>query len=419
MIPSNTIFPNAISLERAQELLLEQANALETPEDLPLLETLGRVAYDSVDAAIDQPPFDRSPLDGYALRHEDTLDASGATPAMCRVVLRVSAGDVPPRPILPGEAARVATGAMIPAGADCVIAQEDTEDTEGAAEGESGVLVYRRLSPFENYCFAGEDCRRGDRLVERGERLQYAHIGVLAGQGIERARVFSRLRVGVLTTGDELVERGFLSRFFSRFLSPAPPGRIYDGNAALISARLLSLGMLPAAAHSRDDPEAIAEKAGALLASCGAVVATGGVSVGAKDCMPEAIEILNARTLFRRVRIKPGSFMLGAVKNSVPIVCLSGNPFAAAATFEVLARPLLEKLAGNASYMPRRQTGVLRTAFAKSSAVRRLLRARIEGRDVFIPQKNSAADFARCNCLIDVPEGSFPLERGDEVSVIL
>jgi molybdopterin molybdotransferase len=393
---------SGISLEEAQELILAQVKVLQRPEELPLLEGLNRIAYDSLRAVLDQPPFDRSPLDGYALRHEDTLGASRENPAACKVVARLPAGGPLPRPLLPGEAARIATGAMIPPGADCVVAQEDTD------EGDPDVLIYRELSSFENYCFTGENCRRGECLLERGERLTHGHVGALAGQGIVRVRVFSPLRVGVLATGDELAEGSL------------PAGKIYDANTPYISARILSLGMEPVPGYGRDDPAALADAFGALLESCDAVVTTGGVSVGTRDYIPEAVKRVGARVLFRKVRVKPGSSMLGAVKDGIPVLCLSGNPFAAATTFEVLARPLLEKMGGSASYRPRRQEGILRTPFAKASPTRRLVFARIEGTDVFIPQKNALFSFfIRSNCLLDVPENSPPLEWGRRVSVVL
>lgn len=397
-----------VSLEHAQELLLQQVTAVPETETVDLLEVSGRVAYEDITAVIDQPPFDRSPLDGYAVCHRDTAGAARGTPVTLRVTQHIFAGECPDRPVNSGEAARIMTGAMLPRGADCVIMQEETD------MGEDSVKIYQELGEYKNYCFAGEDLKKGQRLITAGQCLNYAHAGVLAGQGIGSVRVFARPRVGVLATGDELAPAG------GQLLS----GKIYDSNSILLSGRLKSLGLDPVQApYCGDSPEALAEAVLSLLDSCDMVITTGGVSVGQKDYMPTVSDVIGAKPLFAGVAVKPGSPALGMVKNGKLVLCLSGNPFAAAAMFEVLARPVLEKMRGNADYMPVRQTGTTQSDFGKASGMRRLIRAQIKGKEVFIPQEGHASGMlgtlAQCNCMIDIPAQSPPIRRGMQVEVIL
>lgn len=396
------------SLEEAVSLLLDQFSPLTPMEEIPLAQALNRVSSGNITAAVDHPPFDRSPLDGYAARSEDLAGASTSSPAVLQVCQRIYAGQTPSGPVLPGTCARIMTGAPIPPGADCVIRQEDTD------YGEEQVRIFVSSAPHRNICDRGEDLRKGTPILARGTVLTPAHLGVLAGQGMDHVSVFSPLKVGVLATGDELVLPG----------APLPPGKIYNSNGAYLSARLCELGMCPTTgARGSDRLEVLAASLESLLDQCGAVLSTGGVSVGEKDLMPAALEALGARILFHGVAVKPGSPVLAAVVRDKPVLCLSGNPFAAAATFEVIARPLLCRLAGWSNPMPRRVTGVLADTFPKASPGRRLVRARLEGSAVSLPSgehvSGALSALIGCNCLIDIPAGSPPLKAHTPVEVVL
>ncbi|MGP1575370.1 molybdopterin molybdotransferase MoeA, partial [Selenomonas sp.] len=261
-----------ISLEKAQELLLREVREipLSETESVPLLAALGRRLAEDRCAAFDQPPFDRSPLDGYALLAACTQGASADAPARFRVIGEECAGSFFAGKVGAGEALRLMTGAAMPEGADTVVRQEDVR-----VEGEE-ILVPYALKHHENFCFRGEDVEKGAVLAKAGDRLTAAHIAVLAGQGMKRLPCVRRARIVLASTGDELVEPG----------EPLCPGKIYNSNLYLLAARLKEmgfeaeiLGALP------DDAEAVAR---ALVSSAeppDLVLTTGGVSVGKKDIM--------------------------------------------------------------------------------------------------------------------------------------
>ena len=396
-----------LSVEEASALLCRHASPVRR-EVLPLSRALGRVAAREPAAVMDQPPFDRSPLDGYALHHEALAHVCAENPACLPVCRRIFAGDPPGEPIPVGCAARIMTGAPIPPGTDCVVRQEDTD------QGEETVRIFVSLSAHDNICDRGEDLRSGVPLFPAGTVLTPAHLGVLAGQGMDTVEVFARPRVGVLSAGDELVLPG----------APLTSGKIYNSNQFYLTARLEQLGMEPAVSPVHgDDPAALSAAVTALLADCDAVITTGGVSVGQKDYMPAVCQQLGAVRLFHGVAVKPGSPMLAMTVDGKPVVCLSGNPFAAAATLEAVARPMLLRLAGRRDWRLPRSSGVLTAPFRKASPGRRLVRAMISDGRVSLPAGGQVSgvlsSWMGCNCLVDIPAGSPALPAGSEVEVIL
>lgn len=397
-----------LTLEEAQTRLLSRVEPLVDFDTLPLLDAVGRVGFEDMRAVMDQPPFNRSPLDGYAVNHLDIAEAGPANPALLRVAQTIYAGDSFDRPLARGQAARVTTGAPVPPGADCVVRQEDTDS--GTVE----VNVFVSLDTDDNICFRGEDARCGVVLVRRGERLDSGRVGMLACQGMTEVRVFRRPRVGILSTGSELASAG----------SPLAPGKIYDSNRSMLAARAKELAAAPILGpNTPDDPEALAQSIGDLLERCDLVVTTGGVSVGERDYLPRVGEMLGAERLFHGVALKPGSPALALRKDGKCILALSGNPFAAFATFELLVVPLLRRLADERETLPRRVKGVMAGVFPKRSSGRRMLRARIEGAEVSFPgeghESGVISSLGGCNCLIDIPPGTPGLEMGMAVEAIL
>ena len=391
-----------ISLEQAVALMTGGLSPL-PPETLPAVQALGRTLASHVTAPMDQPPFDRSPLDGYALRSADLTGANREHPAVLEVVDTVYAGDEARIPVGPGQAVRLMTGAMLPPGCDCVAPQEDTDRGDP-------VSVFVSLKPFQNYIYQGEDYRKGVRLLGKGTRLDAAALGVLAGAGITEAEVYRRPRVGLLTTGDEVVSPG----------TPLPAGKIYGSNQMLLAARLSELGFEPETAHRRDDPAAVAEAMRELLEICDVLLTTGGVSVGDKDIFHQALPLLGAERIFWRVNLKPGTPAMYSVYEGKPILSLSGNPFAAFTTFELLARPLLAALSGEEG--PRWGEGVLDTPFPKASPRRRFIRGRYENGHITLPEGHASgmlASLVGCNCLAELPAGSPPAEAGTRVRILL
>ena len=391
-----------ISLEEAVVQMTGPLSPLGT-EILPLERTLSRTLAADVAAPLDQPPFDRSPLDGYALRSADLTGANREHPAVLEVVDTVYAVDEARIPVGPGQAVRLMTGAMLPPGCDCVVPQEDTDRGDP-------VSVFVSLKPFQNYVYQGEDYRKGALLLEKSTRLDAAALGVLAGAGLTEAEVCRRPRVGLLTTGDEVVSPG----------TALPAGKIYGSNQMLLAARLAELGFETETAHRGDDPAAVAEAMRELLEICDVLLTTGGVSVGDKDIFHQALPLLGAERIFWRVNLKPGTPAMYSVYEGKPILSLSGNPFAAFTTFELLARPLLAALSGEEG--PRWGEGVLDTPFPKASPRRRFIRGRYEHGHITLPEGHSSgmlASLVGCNCLAELPAGSPPAEAGTRVRILL
>lgn len=395
----------SINFEEARALLLEKAQSVEG-ETLSLEACGGRVLAESVTAPRDVPPFDRSPYDGYAFRASDIAGASRDTPVTLRVLEELPAGSVPRFPVTPGTAVRLMTGAPIPEGADAVVMYENTEFTRET------VTLFAPARPGENVVRAGEDVRRGTVLAEAGSLIDAGTLGSLASQGFAELKVYRRPRVGIISTGSELVELG----------QAMAPGKIYNSNRYTFTALLEEIGCAPVWLGSAGDGvEAIADLIRDGMETCDAVLLTGGVSVGDYDLTPAAMEACGAELLFRRVGMKPGmacSFGLGAGK----LLCgLSGNPAAAMTGFYAVALPALKKLCGRRDCLPRELTVTLPEGFKKPSPVTRLLRGRLELADGEVrmtlrEQGNVVLSSAMgCDAMAVIPAGSGPLVPGTKL----
>ena len=241
---------------------------------------------------------------------------------------------------------------------------------------------------------------------------------MLAGQGYAEVAVCRPLTVGILSTGSELLEPG----------APWAPGKIYDANGIQNAARLRQLGFAVERQQCSDDPEVITGKMQELLTRCDAVITSGGVSVGQKDYLPLVLEKLGAQLVVEGVAQKPGSPMLAATLGGKLVFCLSGNPFAAAATLEQYAIPALLRAAGRReeSCIPARTVCTLTNGFSKPSKGNRYLRATACGGKVTLPgagnteahSSGALSAMMGCNCLVEIPAGSGPVEPGMEVEVL-
>ena len=401
-----------ISVERAIALIESNTRTVAAGR-IRATHAQGRVLSEDIFAPMNQPPWPRSPLDGYAFRAADSAGASKASPVSLRVVETLYAGSWTDREVQSGEAVRLMTGAPIPAGCDCVIRQEDTDS------GEETVQLYEALQPFDNYCAAGCDFKAGDLLLPAGTRLTGNALGVLASAGLYREEillpVYHKVRCAVICTGDELVPND---------ARPLPPGKIYSSNAAVFASRLQELGvevttLLPLFSDSAD---ALADAIYEAAENADVILTSGGVSVGAKDILHETLPLLFADQIFWQVQLKPGSPVMFSRYRERPLLSLSGNPFAASATFELFARPMLAKLAGCADLNPIVAEGVLAEDFTKTGKGRRFVRAVFQNGVVTIPQGHSSGQLASAvgtNCLAEIPPISEPLPKESRVKVWL
>lgn len=395
-----------LQIEEAQRILAAQVEIIKETELIPISDALGRELAADVVADIDQPPFSRSPLDGYAVRGEDVMNASREHPVILKVVGKIYAGYVYDGIVHEGEAVRLMTGAPIPEGADTVIRQEDTlkEDQE--------IAVYAPSKPFQNYCVKGEDYTVGTILVRKGSVLTAGMITVIASLGRAEVEVIRRPKVSVISTGDEVIVPGEAWK----------PGKIYDSNRAYICARLSEFNNSPILSeHVADEACYVAEQIRIAAPQSDFIITTGGVSVGEKDILHEVIDILGATRLFWKVKIKPGSPTLAFVYEGTLVLCLSGNPFGAIANFELLGRSVLAKLTGQKRWQLKPEYAVLQNDFCKPAGTRRFLRGCLENGQVTVNGKNQASGaisaMADCNCLIEITPDMAGAQRGDCVLV--
>lgn len=397
-----------ISLEEAILCLESHTKVKETEEQIELAHAYGRILAEDIYAPFSLPPFDRSPLDGYAFCAKSSQGASKETPIYLKVIGEVCAGHYLDEEINQGEAVRIMTGAPIPKGCNCVLRQEDTD------YGEDRVAIYKELKPYANYCFAGEDIKEGTLVLEKGEKLNAITMGILASLGLEKVKVRTRLKMALLCSGDELMPLG----------KPLELGKIYNSNGMMLKARAGELGIeVIDLKHHEDTAEEVARAISKVIEDVDLVVTTGGVSVGKKDIMHEVLTLLGAKRLFWRVAMQPGTPVLAGTYQEKLIIGLSGNPFAALANFELLVRPVLAKLIDDRHLVPVRKTAHLESDFLKESKKRRFIRAKYEDGKVYLNHSNHASGalytMSLCNCLIDIPAGTKLLHKGDIVQVVL
>lgn len=399
-----------VPVEEAQDLLINLVSPMEEIE-IDLFQAQGFVLSRDLRAPYPLPPFDRSSVDGFALRARDTKAASLANPARLNIIEAVSAGQTPCSLLHENTAVQIATGAPLPQGADCVVRFEDT-----ACDGNQ-VLVTFPLRPGKNVIFAGEDVAAGQLAITSGKEIDAAAAGLLASLGHKSVFVHRRPRAALFLIGDELVPAG----------GPLPYGKIYNSNLYAVAALIQEAGGTAIPMGITGDEEDLTARHYKKGLDTGAdlVISTGGASVGKRDITKQAMEKAGARILFWKMACKPGPHVVCSLKDGRLLVGLSGNPAAAITTFTLLVRPLLRRMAGHREIFLPKVEAQLVTGLAENVGYRRFVRAQAwwEGKYLVRPtgRQGSGAlqSLLQGNALIDLPPGSQPLKPGDTVQVII
>ena len=330
-----------LTVADALERVLSAVSILGT-ESVDLLNALGRVLADDVIARDSLPPFDNSSMDGFALRSADIATASRNTPTTLRVIGDVAAGHWPDITLAPGTAARIMTGAPIPAGADAVIPVEDSDEvwTDDDRPLPETVRIYRSVSAGDYIRPEGDDFSAGDVILTRGHVIRAQEISVLASLGVANVSVYRRAVVGILATGDELVA----------VEEELTPGKIRNSNGYAQAAQVSALGAIPLRLGvARDTEQDVRDKLqSGIDAGVDMFISSAGVSVGAFDVVKTVLDS-DGDVNFWRVRMRPGKPLAFGRYANIPYVGLPGNPVSSMVSFETFARPAILKMMGHSA----------------------------------------------------------------------
>lgn len=410
MLPS----PSMLNVEEALAAILARVNPLPS-EPVPLVKAMGRVLAEDIGADIDNPPFDNSAVDGYAVRAVDTEGASSQNSVSLSCLGEVAAGKVAAEELSPGECIRVMTGAPVPAGADAMVMREDAREENGS------VYIHAQATAGDHIRRAGNDFRVGDTVLHRGTLIGPAEVAMLAAVGREDVSVYRRPRVAVFSTGDELVD-----------IDTKPgPGQIRDSNRVTLEALVLAAGGDIFSSQRLPDDLAATEHAfsaaAALAGGEGAnvIVTSGGVSVGDHDYVKPALEKLGTLELWR-IRMKPGKpLAFGSIDDTL-FLGLPGNPVSTMVTFELFVRPVLWKLAGRLDLDRPRVEVTLTDGVRHSPGRREYARCVVWQKEGSFRARTTGSQgsgvltsMLGANGLLVIPEESEGFEAGDAAKAIL
>ncbi len=376
-----------ISFEQAVETVLRHARPL-PPEPTPVEEAVGRALLEDVRSATAMPPFDKSAVDGYAVR---AADLRAGAPLKARGL--VQAGENFKGRVGRGECVKIMTGAPVPPGADAVIMVEHSSEKGGLVSFTKGV------SAGDNIAVRGEDIRKGQTVLRRGTVIAAEHIAVLAAAGRARVRTGALPSVSLVNTGGEIVPPG----------RPLGRNRIYNSNGPMLAALLRSDGIKAAPAIVRDDARALKAALAKALRSDIALI-SGGVSMGDYDLVPGILRSLGVKKLFHTVRVRPGKPMFFGVKGRTLVFGIPGNPVANFLAYHAYIRPAIRKMAGRPDCAPRFRDGECAARLEPRTPRRAMVLSKVcahKSYKLYEVGNNGSADIlalAEANCFTMVKE---------------
>ncbi|MCD8871285.1 gephyrin-like molybdotransferase Glp [Staphylococcus gallinarum] len=379
--------------------------------NVKLSESLNYILAEDIVATYDIPRFDKSPYDGFALRSIDTTEASGDNRIFFKVIDHIGAGAVSNESVGEHEAVRIMTGAAIPKGADAVVMLEQT------TEYESGFTIRKQFDALENIAIKGEETKTGDIVLQKGQRINAGAIAVLAIYGYTEVPVYNKPSVAIIATGSELLDVG----------DELEPGKIRNSNGPMISALAQNLGLtIETYKIQQDDLDTSIETVTNALQQHDIIITTGGVSVGDFDYLPQIYQHLEAKVLFNKVAMRPGSVTTVAVAQGKYLFGLSGNPSACYTGFELFVRTAVLKMTGAQAVYPQVVRATLMEDFTKPNPFTRFIRATttFDGHQMTVTpsgfnKSGAVVAIAHSNAMIMLPGGTRGYKKGYTVDVIL
>jgi molybdopterin molybdotransferase len=386
-----------IPFEEAYRLAMDNAFPLPA-ERVGLNDSQGRVLAEDIFSDMPMPPFNKSAVDGFACRFEDIH-------MELEVVETIPAGKVPQKAIVKGQCSRIMTGAMLPEGADGVLMVEDVEELPG------GRIRFRKKESWKNVCYLGEDIRPGEKLLQKGTLVSPQHIAVMAAVGAVNPLVIVSPRIGILSTGDELVE------------PDVTPGtsQIRNSNACQLIAQVSRASSLPSYyGIAPDEKNFLRDKINDSLETSDVVLLTGGVSMGNFDHVPTVLQELGFSIVFKSIAIQPGRPTVLARRDNRIIFGLPGNPVSSFVLFEILVRPFLMKMMG-CDWIPRYQRLTLGADISRRNTTRRsLMPVKVVDGVAFPLEYHGSAHinaYTEADGLVSFAIGETIIKQGDLVDV--
>jgi molybdopterin molybdotransferase len=398
-----------ITVEEALDRILSRLAPLGA-EKVPILDTLGRVMAEEISAGRDIPPLDNSGMDGYAVRWEDIRSASPDHRVQLDVIEDLPAGFVAKQTVGKGQAIRIMTGAPVPKGADTVVPVEDTEMKERR------VFILKSLGAGANIRRAGEDVKKGDRVISTGDLIRPAEVGMLASLGRSFVYVYQRPQVAILATGDELAD-----------VDETLDGvKIVSSNSYALAAQVKDCGAIPIQLGiARDRKEEIEKKLRQGLRA-DVLISSAGVSVGDYDFVKDVLNDLGTEMVFWKVAMKPGKPLAFGLIQGKPVFGLPGNPVSSMVSFEEFVRPSLLKMMGHRQLFRPVIEAVLKEDIHKEPGRRHFVRAFVsfdkDHYQVTITGEQGSAilrSMVKANGLVVVPEDRKIVKAGEKVQVQL
>jgi putative molybdopterin biosynthesis protein len=406
------MFRRLMTFDEAKKVVAEQLKPTTLgAEEIPLLDAYNRVLKENAVSTLDIPPFNRSTVDGFAVKAEDTYGAEENQPAKLTVRGTVNIGEPPKIRLVKGEAAEIVTGAPLPEGADAVVMVEDTD--REAAE----LCVYRAVTKDGNVMKRGTDVHKGETALKAGQVLGASEIGVLAALGLTKAKVFKVPVVAVLSTGGEVTEPG------KRLLA----GKIYDINAYSLSTAVRESGGNPVYIGVVPDDKAALRKAlEYALASADMVLTSGGVSVGPHDLTPQIVDSLGKPgVLVSGIAVKPGKPTTIALIGKKPVFALPGHPTSALLIFHLFARPVIQLMSGKPAVEAKTVKALAAKRMFQAKGRRTFVMVKLEcaksGRVVAEPVETGASGaittLAKADGFVEIPADQQFVDADEEVTV--